>query len=205
MIYDDRKNRIGSWLKDVVLPRYNRPDHLGDAEARAEVGDMVDDLNKSIPIMPTADFDDFLVSTFFRLRRSYTGRAWPPIGVFVKAVSAAAKDSPTTAMGRPAEYNPDDYAIMAARMQTGEAVGQDYLYGPKAKELMARGLVTAEVMGAYRAAVWVRLRYTYGHEEGKRHESRLLAEHDASARPTSQEELDAARSARFRKMPQVAE
>ena len=196
MTYETRTDAIGSWLRDVVLPRYNRPDHLGDNEARAEVADMVEDINRVAPLMGDEALGPFLADAFARVRMTYTGRSWPPIGVFCKAVGAAAKDRPMTG-GRPAEHVPDDYAIMAAKMRAGQPVGQDYLYGPKAKEIEARGLIDAATLKTYRSSLFFSLRDTYGQDDAERTEARLIAEHAASVRPTSDAELAEARSRRF--------
>jgi hypothetical protein len=197
MTYEERTNAIGSWLRDVVLPRYNRPDHLGDAEARAEVADMVEDINAETPILPVDAFEPFLATMFAKLRRTYTGRNWPPIGAFCKAIAAARKDGPRTP---PGEYAPDDYAIAAAKMKAREPVGQDYVYGPKCKELLRRGLVSFDDIAAYRAGVFQMLRDTYGKQDALLMVDLMLAEHNASQFPTSADDLDAARSVRIRRM-----
>lgn len=200
MTYEERTNQIGAWLRDVVLPRYNRPDHLSDTQARAELADMVEDINRAVATMPADAFGPFLAETFAKVRRAHVSRSWPSIATFVKAISAAQKESPMPS-GRAAEYKPDDYAVTAAKMRAGEPVGQDYIYGPKAKEIEARGLVDAAVLTSYRSGLFFSLRDTYGQADAEQIEARLIAEHAASVRPTSDAELAAARKQRFTSIP----
>lgn len=130
-------------------------------------------------------------------------RAWPTVN---ELGSCCVADRKANGSKAPEWFKPaDEYEIAAKRMQAAEAVSESYLYGMKARELLARGLVSDSLMQAYRSALFFKLRDVYGEDKAREMEGRLLDEHARSERPTSPEELDAARSARFRKMPQVAE
>jgi hypothetical protein len=198
MNFDQRCNAIGEWLRTSVLPRYTRPDHLDDAAARAEAADLVTDINAEIPVMPEAMFPGFLADVFSKLRRSYTRRDWPPIGAFVKAVQLARRE--ITPSGAPEPETRDEYEIAAAKMLAGDAVGQQYIYGPKAKELEARGMVDDATFRKYRSSLFFSLRGMYGGERAIAVEDELIRDHTASARPTSPEELAAMREAKFKRM-----
>lgn len=56
----------------------------------------------------------------------------------------------------------DQYLITARRMAAGEAVGEGYLYGREACELIKRRLVDEETMTAYRSAAFLNRRQRYG-------------------------------------------
>jgi hypothetical protein len=94
MTYDERTNLIGSLLRDVILPRYKRPDHLDDATARAEIMDMVEDLNSAWPLMHPESFPRVGLALARNIRRSYSGRSWPPIAVMLKALKSAVSPEP---------------------------------------------------------------------------------------------------------------
>lgn len=89
MTYEERINLIGTLLRDTILPRYKRPEHLDDATARAELRDMVEDLNAAWPLMHPARFESVGDDLARQLRSTYTGRSWPPIAVMIKALKAA--------------------------------------------------------------------------------------------------------------------
>lgn len=201
MNLSERENAIGDWLRVVVLPRYTRPDYLDDNTAQREVADMVGDINKALPTLPADSFAPFLADVFSKIRMVHTSRQWPPIATFVKAIGGAKKEAaPST--GPKSEYRPDLYAVMAAKMRARQPVGQDYVYGPKAKELMARNLVDEATMTSYRSGLFFALRDAYG-PDATSLEAKLIAEHDAMPRPISDAELAAVRAARFNRMTKV--
>jgi hypothetical protein len=200
MNFDQRCNAIGEWLRTAVLPRYTRPDHLDDLAAKAEAADLVTDINAEIPVMASEAFNGFLADVHSKLRRTYTRRDWPPIAAFVKAIHACRGERPSAATSK--AEPPDEYAIAAEKMRAGDLVGQQYIYGPKAKELEARGMVDDATFRKYRSAVFFALRGTYGGERAIAMEDELIRDHTACARPTSPEELAAMREAKFKRMGQ---
>lgn len=206
MTHEERTSAIGTWLRVDVLPRYNMPDHLGDTQARREISDMVEDINRVLPILPADSFTTFLADVFSKIRMTHTSRAWPPISTFVKAVTGAKKEAPTR-IGRQAEYVTDEYAVAAAKMRSGETVGDGFIYGPKAKEIVARGLASEADMDGYRSALFFNFRDVYGEDCAKRKEAELRDFHAASVRPTSDADLAEVRAdrdaPRFRRMDRV--
>jgi hypothetical protein len=196
--FDQRCNAIGEWLRTSVLPRYTRPDHLDDLAAKAEAADLVADINAEIPVMQADAFPGFLADVHSKLRRTYTRRDWPPIAAFVKAIHACRGERPSV---KASETEPrDEYEIAAAKMLAGDAVGQQYIYGPKAKELEARGMVDDATFRKYRSSLFFSLRGMYGGERAIEMEDAILRDHAACARPVSAEELAAAREQKLKRM-----
>lgn len=99
MTYDERTSAIGKLLREIILPRYSRPDHLDDATARDELRDMVADLNSAWPIMPAAQFASTGQALARALRMTYTGRNWPTIAHLAKALKAALAPPPSAVDG----------------------------------------------------------------------------------------------------------
>ncbi|MFO1144671.1 MAG: hypothetical protein U1E59_20305 [Amaricoccus sp.] len=97
MTYEERTNAIGTLLRETILPRYTRPPHLDDTTARAELRDMVADLNAEWPLMSAERFHQMGQALARCLRLSYTGRNWPTIAHLAKALKAA-QEAPTSAL-----------------------------------------------------------------------------------------------------------
>lgn len=89
MNYQDRTNAIGTLLREHILPRYKRPEHLDDGTARAELRDMVEDLNHEWPVMNESRFGEIAERLARAVRVTNTSRTWPTIAVMVKALKAA--------------------------------------------------------------------------------------------------------------------
>lgn len=89
MTFEERTNAIGTLLREHILPRYKRPEHLDDETARAELRDMVNDLNSAWPIMPAARFGEVADGLARAVRVTHTSRTWPTIASLVKALQAA--------------------------------------------------------------------------------------------------------------------
>lgn len=94
MNFSERENAIGSMLKVMVLPRYKRPEHMDPDTARAEIADMVADLNAAWPIQPAERFAATSEAFARAIRATYSGRTWPPIAVMLKALKAALEPAP---------------------------------------------------------------------------------------------------------------
>lgn len=101
MNYDARTAAIGKLLREVILPRHIRPEHLDVADAQAEVRDMIEDLNAAWPIMPDSQFEATGKALARSLRMTYTGRSWPTIAHLAKALKAALAPPPSAASDGP--------------------------------------------------------------------------------------------------------
>lgn len=109
MTYEERINAIGTLLRETILPRYTRPPHLDDDTARAELRDMVTDLNAEWPLTTRDRFDAMGVAMARALRLTYTGRNWPTIAHLAKALKQA-QQAPTSAQdAKPSATTTDDH------------------------------------------------------------------------------------------------
>lgn len=87
-----RQHAIFRWLwnPEGVLHRYRVPDHLSDDAIRAEVGDLVHDLDATLPACLDADaVADLLPAVHRALRRRHGGLSWPSARTFIEAANEA--------------------------------------------------------------------------------------------------------------------
>lgn len=89
-----RQQAIFRWLwnPEGVLHRYRVPDHLSDDAIRAEVGDLVYDLDDALPGSLDADaVADLLPAVRRALRRRHAGHGWPTARTFIEAAQETAQ------------------------------------------------------------------------------------------------------------------
>jgi hypothetical protein len=106
-----------------------------------------------------------------------TGGLWPTEREIKDAAASSRQALPKSA-GATAET--DHYQIAAARMEAGQPVGEGWLYGREACELIRRGLVTREVMTAYRSGAFLARRKMYGEPAALAWEAEAKERHEAA-------------------------
>ena len=107
------------------------------------------------------------------------GDFWPNEKAVIAACKTASQAMPK-ARDMTGGWSLDPYAINARRMENGDPVGENYLYGQDACELISRGLVTRETMEAYRkGAYWAR-RNLYGKDKANAWEAEQKARHESA-------------------------
>lgn len=89
MTFEERENAIGTLLRDTLLPRYKRPEHLDDVAARLELRDMVADLNREWPVESAEAFAARAERFCRDVRATHAGRSWPAIATLLKALKSA--------------------------------------------------------------------------------------------------------------------
>jgi hypothetical protein len=97
-----RQQAIFQWLwnPEGVLHRYRVPEHLGDVAIRAEVGDLVQDLDATLPDCLDADeLADVLPAVYRALRRRHGGLGWPSARTFIEAATEATRAAASAADG----------------------------------------------------------------------------------------------------------
>ena len=112
MNFEDRTNAIGTLLREHILPRYKRPEHLDDETARAELRDMVADLNAAWPLMGPDRFGDVCDGLCRSIRKTHTSRSWPTIAAMLKALSLAMEPPRAVVGGDDAEKQEALYGMV---------------------------------------------------------------------------------------------
>jgi len=198
MTYEERTAIIGTILREEVLKRFKRPEHLGDAEARGELADMVDELNANWPLGTDEQMRAVGERFATAVKRNHDSRQWPTIKKIVGYLKDALKGAPVSFSA--AEICP--FEINAARIKAGQPVGEDWLYGPGAHELIRRGLVSDADMAPRRSGLFFDAKSVWGEDVALAHEARLRAIHDTSRAWESPDRSEAIRAQpRFNRMP----
>lgn len=97
MDYDTRKKLLFSFIFDSktgVFTRYKQPEHLSQYAARAEINDLVEDLNSHIPNCDKDKYNAILGRFKVNLRQLVASRNWPTIPQCIRAMKVAVEDTP---------------------------------------------------------------------------------------------------------------
>ena len=113
------------------------------------------------------------------VRRTYKGRSWPTVSHLVDAMGYVARNSQQPAIESSAapSWQIDPVSIAARRMNEGEAVGDDWLYGRNAVRLLQSGLVTRETVRKYRSALYFAAKDQCGESIARTLEEGWIARH----------------------------
>jgi hypothetical protein len=184
MDYNQRIRLITAQINDF-LRLYKRPDHLDQETALAEMREMAEEINLLIPSASSqGDLEEQIRRAFRNIRQSYKGRSWPTVSHIVDAMNVAAK----VAKAKPIEskvdagWLPDTMQIMADRMRAGGTVGEGYLYGRSAVELINAGMVDRETLQSYRTGLYMAAKDVYGEEVANSMQDNWIKRHDHTER-----------------------
>lgn len=172
-----RKRQLFDFLyraPDGVLRRYRVPEHYADDELRAEVMDLVQDIDDQIPNkFNESDFSRVLPGIRRALRKRHGPPTWPPAKTFIAATKDAVSavnferaKEPTANIDQ--DWDPDSLKNIAARMRAGDAVPEHILFGEITAEMLSRNLITPITLDAYRSGALAARTSAYGREEADR-------------------------------------
>lgn len=184
MQFQDRVRIITAKLNDF-LRRYKRPDHLDQSEALNELREMAEELNGLMPAsFSPEDLAARIDAALRHIRQTYKGRAWPTVSHMVDAMDRVAKLSGAPAIqGADApKWAMDSMATAARRMNAGEPVGDEWLYGRNAVRLTRSGLVPSDTMRQYRSALYFAAKDATGHDIAVRMEESWRKRHAEAER-----------------------
>lgn len=158
------------------LARKSCPKHLADPAPQAdEIAALLAAVIGRAPRDPDALRDWW--PQFEAALDDRCGRTWPT----VKEIREAASGLMQPATARPSEPGDIDAAAIAGkRMAAGEPVGEGWLYGFAACELIARGLVDQPTMDRYRRAAHHRRARLYGDAAADEWQAEARAAHEAA-------------------------
>lgn len=180
MHFQDRVRQITGLLNDF-LRLYKRPDHLDNETALIELREVAEEVNLLIPTSFSQDDLAARVNDALRMmRQTYKGRSWPTVSHFVDAINAVSKRS-VKAVDHADAKEPqklDTLDVMARRMNEGEAVGDDWIYGRNALRLEQSGKVGRDVIRKYRSALYFAAKEAVGEDLAKSMEKNWLQRHE---------------------------
>lgn len=180
MEYEARMKLIAGELNGF-LRRYKRPDHLDNDQALIEIKAMATAVNKRIQSgLSQSAVLSKLDSAFQEVAELFRGREWPKPALFVEAMANVNRSAPS------GDVTADDWVldpiqIAADRINAGDAVGDNWLYGHDAVSLMRSGMVSKETMRKYRSAMYFKTKDVIKNEaEARRREDLLIRKHEAA-------------------------
>lgn len=191
MTYEARKRGIFEWLYRTpggLLHRYRMPEHLSDDAIRDEVNLLVEDVNKLIPNeYVEADLQALLIEVNSGVRRRHGAQGWPPARVLIAATEDAVQVVSAAKVKASSAPKPNDPLEAAAgRMRRGEAIGDFYLWGVCAVEMLHRGLVDQATIDRYRAGAIYSRRKVYGSAAADAWAQDMAAKHALAQRDHDQ-------------------
>lgn len=168
----DISERVTEWLDRFAVPMHFR-DKPEAAQKEAEAI-----LRMFLRYAPKMDYPAFINRVFDRIDYQKKDRFWPtPHDVGAACVNVS-KESPKQEATADLDMSPE--AIMGRRMSRGESVGEDWLWGRLAVDLIAKGMVDQATMEAYRKAAFFARRDVQGEEAALAWEADAKERHDAA-------------------------
>lgn len=165
---------LDRWLDRLAPPR-----HLVEKPqaAQEEVEALLRILTK---MAPQSDYQPFIRRVFDQVEYAAKTRTWPTVNELGAACSATRKESPKAADLTGGAEAKTPVQIAAARMARGEPVGDQWLWGSMACELIASREIDEATMKRYRSGAFFAQKATYGEEAALRWEAEMKARHEAA-------------------------
>lgn len=169
---DYRKSYLLAQLRRL-LERRTVPQGLRgkDDVQRAEVEAIMGFLSSKAP---RGDYEKWWDLLERRIDEASETRAWPTVGEFAKAAKAI---SGLFEAGKVASEERDPLEGIGKRIAAGEPVGDGWIYGRQARELLASGHVTEDQLRAYRSGLFFAAKDAGGEEYALAMEAKLKARH----------------------------
>jgi hypothetical protein len=158
------------------LERYSPPNSMRD-NARAQQDEVEALLRVLLKFAPGSDAGQWVREVLDQLEYQMKTRAWPTKGELGAACSNLRK---VAARSATSEHDLHPVEINAARMNAGEAVGEDWLYGANAVALATSGLVSGDTMRRYRSGAYFARKAHLGEAKARSWEDAQLEIHEAA-------------------------
>lgn len=182
MDYSQRMHLIASELNEF-LRRFKRPDHLDNDQAMLEIKATCTAINKRMQSgLDRVAVLDRLRDAFQDVCENFRGTGWPKTAVFVTSMESINRHkAPVEVKSAQGGLVVDPIAIACRRMNAGELVGDDWIYGRRCHELMASGEVSQDTLRKYRSAIYFSFKDVWGEDTARRLEAEMIARHEAAA------------------------
>jgi hypothetical protein len=150
------KAALAQYLRRRAMPRAF---HADQAAQHAEVAALARIVKRGAPL---EGFDGWWQSVTDSLDAAVTHRGWPNGHELAKAMRAV---SPAGTGPGTAEIDPDDIAARRIRGEIEGGVGEDWLFGPAAARIVAKGLVAEGDLDRWREGSYAARWEQYGANE----------------------------------------
>ena len=156
--YEDRKRIIAHWLKEF-LSRFEVPKAYDKIKAREEMVFMVEDINSELPSKVNDSYLKFCLSNMAQhIRKHNISRTWPTIKNFMTAIKEIERPEPEVGSDL-SEFSLAPLAINAKKIKLREPVGDYYITGGGAKQLLDQGLVSEGDLETYTLGLEMMVRF----------------------------------------------
>lgn len=174
MNYEERM-RLITGLANRFLAEWKRPEHLTNETAMTRLRSIAEAINKRLPASLNRDGLEEVCSDIFQaVSENHRGREWPDVSTFAKCAEARGESA---AKAAPVQHEFDTVDINLRRLRRGDALGDEWMFGRRAVELLGRG-ATEEELDAYRSALFFNFKEVWGVEEARSAEMELRCRHD---------------------------
>lgn len=160
------------------LRQYRQPEHLDESGVKERMQMMAEAINNRISgSLGREDLEARLEMMCREVTATYRGRDWPTAAHFIGALDVRAPEAAADT-----DWSLDPVKIAADRISDGEPVGDGWLWGRQAVDLLRSGKVTTEQIRPYRQSHAAKLRKLYGDDEAERMLAHLNRRHEDAAR-----------------------
>jgi hypothetical protein len=169
---DDITARVTEWLDRFAIPAHLR-DKPAAAQSEAEAI-----LRMFFRYAKGDDYPAFLNRVFDQVDYRKANRFWPTPQEVGAACANVLKDAPRPGVAVDRDNSLE--AVTSRRMERGEGVAEDWLYGRLAVELISKRLVDQPTMERYRSAAFLGRKEVYGADAALEWEQQAKERHAAA-------------------------
>lgn len=168
-------NIFAFWLRGYSPPKIM----LHDGEVMKAERDKL--LRVLLHFAPQSNYEGWVNRALDQLEYQMKTRAWPTKGELGSVCSNLRKET-HTAIPSQSEWKLDPVQIAAGRINAGEAVGDNWLYGRDAVVLLQSGKVTRDRMRQYRSTLYFSAKNLHKKDEADRREAEWIKRHEDAER-----------------------
>lgn len=174
MNYEERMRLITGSVNHF-LSGWKRPEHLTNETAMTRLRSTAEAINKRLPAsLSRESLEEVCDDIFQAVSESYRGKEWPDVAIFAKC---AEERGASAARAAPVDHVFDTVQINLRRLQRGDFLGDEWIYGRRAVELLESG-ATEEQLDAYRSGLFFNFRDVWGQEPAVAKELEFRRKHD---------------------------
>lgn len=163
---------------NAFLARYSPPRHMqASPETMQAEADAL--FRVVMKFAPSTDYENWLDAVLEQLAYQMKTRAWPT----VHEVGSSARNisrSRSEASPKHTEVTLNKFDIMAGKVREGLPVGDGYLYGKMAVEMVEGGYILETELTRHRSALFFGMRDAWGEERALEKEAELKRRHETA-------------------------
>ena len=163
---------LGRWLEMFTPPASIKGNHRASQDAADSL------LRVILKFAPQADYATWVRRILDEAEYQMKTRAWPTVHELA-AVCSNRRKSDASSPGK--DDVQDRFERAAIRINNGDPVGDLWIYGNHAHELVQRGLVRESQLVEYRSGLFFAMKDAWGEDHARAVEAEFRRRHDACA------------------------